>query len=154
MANGWEPRFCSHGVGPSPTDVSSSPTNTSNSVSVSGFPNLFVLTGPNTLPSGHSTLVGIESSVEYIIRLLRHADKGPAARVKINVKPRAQAIYNACIQRELSKLVYTDEVPNWYIHGSSGKNTLIWPGSQFQIWWSRCVRGIRWDDFDFEIRKL
>ncbi|KFY45041.1 hypothetical protein V494_01170 [Pseudogymnoascus sp. VKM F-4513 (FW-928)] len=39
-------------------------------VMVPGFPNLFLLTGPNTLPSGHSTLLSIENSVAYILRLL------------------------------------------------------------------------------------
>lgn len=122
-------------------------------MSVSGFPNLFILTGPNTLPSGHSTLVGIESSVEYIVRLLHRLGKYPDTRVKLNVKPAAQAFYNDRIQRKLSELVYTSNVPNWYIDGSTGKNTLVWPGSQFQLWQSRCVREIRWNDFEVDTRK-
>ena len=122
------------------------------SVSVSGFPNLFILTGPNTLPSGHSTLIGIESSVEYIIRLLRVVGKGTTARAKLDVKPGAQASYNERIQKRLSRLIYSSDVANWYTDESSGRNTLIWPGSQFEFWWSRCVSRIRWEDFDLDRR--
>lgn len=153
MANGRESRVRVYGVSIYVLLERYVYANSEFRVAVSGFPNLFILTGPNTLPSGHSTLIGIESSVEYIIRLLRIASKDPAARVQLNVKPSAQESYNNRIQEKLSHLVYTSDVPNWYIDETSGRNTLIWPGSQFDFWWSRCVSQVRWEDFKLEIRK-
>ena len=60
-------------------------------VCVSGFPNLFILTGPNTLPSSCSTLLGIECSVEYILRLLSRFlnDPKPSKKAKIEVTAKA-----------------------------------------------------------------
>jgi hypothetical protein len=114
------------------------------------FPNLFLLTGPNTLPSGHSTLVGIECSVEYILRIISRLAKEPTAtkEVKIQIKPSAHWSFNDWIQDKMQDLVYTTKVRNWYVDSRSGQNTLIWPGTQLAFWWSRCVRSVRWSDFD------
>ncbi|KAM0252769.1 hypothetical protein ACHAQJ_007607 [Trichoderma viride] len=121
-------------------------------VCVAGFPNLFLLTGPNTLPSGHSTLIGIECSVEYILRLISQAPGGfvPSNRVRIEVKSSSQIAFNEWIQSQMQRLVYTADVPNWYIDARSGRNTLIWPGSQLAFWWSRCRRRLAWEDFDVQ----
>lgn len=115
------------------------------SVSVHGFPNLFLLTGPNTLPTGNSTLHGIECSVIYITRLLKGAWAALAVDGVI-IEPDAseQATYNEKLQQDMQQLVYSSAVSTWYINKETGKNTLIWPGTQFSFWWSRCVSAIRW----------
>ncbi|POR31065.1 Uncharacterized protein TPAR_08733 [Tolypocladium paradoxum] len=120
-------------------------------VCVADFPNLFLLTGPNTLPSGHSTLVGIECSVEYILRLidpLIDEDTKTPRRASIQVKEAAQRVFNNRIQADMQGLVYTADVGNWYFDKRSGRNTLIWPGTQWAFWWSRCIRKPNWCDFD------
>jgi hypothetical protein len=70
---------------------------------MSGFPNLFLLTGPNTLPSGHSTLLGIEYSVTYILRLLQPllGSKVPSNQPrasKIEIKKEAEDAFNKFIE--------------------------------------------------------
>ncbi|KAL8341211.1 hypothetical protein RB601_005734 [Gaeumannomyces tritici] len=119
-------------------------------VCVPEFPNLFLLTGPNTLPSGHSTLVGIECSVEYILRVIARIVRESTATkgVKLQVRPSAHQSFNDWIQTRMQGLVYTANVRTWYIDGRSGRNTLIWPGTQLEFWWLRCVRKIRWSDFE------
>jgi hypothetical protein len=116
---------------------------------VSGFPNFFILTGPNTLPSGHSTLLGIECSVEYILRLLSRFfnNPKPSKKVKIEVTAKAQESFNTEIESRMQRLVYNSDVSNWYTDKRTGKNTLTWPGSQMEFWWSRCVRKVNWADF-------
>ncbi|SPO04114.1 related to putative monooxygenase [Cephalotrichum gorgonifer] len=123
-------------------------------VSVTGFPNLFLLTGPNTLPSGHSTLVGIECSVTYISRVLERLFSDPtlSRNMKIEATAAAQKSFNDWIQRKLQSLVYSEKVPNWYIDRRTGRNTLIWPGSQVEFWWSRCIEKVKWSDFQVEAR--
>lgn len=119
---------------------------------VSGFPNLFLLTGPNTLPSGHSTLLGIESSVTYILRLLEPQLRWKALSdqphpSKMEVKKEAEDAFNRFVECRMEGLVYTSDVSTWYIDKRTGKNHLVWPGSQLRFWWSRCVEMVRWTDF-------
>lgn len=118
---------------------------------MSGFPNLFLLTGPNTLPSGHSTLLSIENSVAYILRLLEPqlGPKLPLSQTMatIEVKRSAEEAFNRDLKCRLKRLVYTRTVSSWYISEQTGKNSLIWPGSQLEFWWSRCIRKIVWTDF-------
>lgn len=122
------------------------------------FPNLFFLTGPNTLPSGHSTLTGIECSVEYILQMLgtiisEEEDSLISKRVMVQVRSNAHSSFNDWIQERMQGLVYTSDVRNWYIDRRSGRNTLIWPGTQLEFWWSRSVRGVRWGDYEVERRE-
>jgi hypothetical protein len=125
---------------------------------VSGFPNLFLLTGPNTLPSGHSTLLGIENSVTYILRLLEPLLSSEGTSKKphsstIEVKKDAEDAFNRFVERRMKGLVYTSNVNTWYIDQRTGRNHLVWPGSQLEFWWSRCVEVIRWTDFVLSKKK-
>ncbi|KAI1370454.1 FAD/NAD(P)-binding domain-containing protein [Hypoxylon crocopeplum] len=120
-------------------------------VAVHGFPNFFMLAGPNTLPSGNSTLHGIECSIIYITRVLRGAwsqargDRGlPLALMPTR---EAEDEFNAAIQQKMKSLVYTSQVNTWYINKETGKNTLVWPDNQFSFWRSRCILPIRWSDW-------
>ena len=62
----------------------------------------------------------------------------------------AERSYNEGIQRNLKGLIYTEAVRTWYIDPKTGKNTLVWPGSQMAFWWSRCVRAIDWKHWKIE----
>ncbi|KAI1110075.1 FAD/NAD(P)-binding domain-containing protein [Nemania sp. NC0429] len=78
-------------------------------VSIHGFPNLFLLTGPNTPPSGHSTLVGIECSVEYIIRLLKKllGELSAPNNASLGLRADAQKAFNDRLQTRMNGLVYS-----------------------------------------------
>ncbi|KAH0563133.1 hypothetical protein GP486_002302 [Trichoglossum hirsutum] len=118
--------------------------------SVSKFPNLFLLTGPNTLPTDNSTLVGIENSIIYIIRLLRcllPVNGRPPRFASISPTEDAQRSYNEWIREKLAGLVYDSKVRNWYTNYETGKNTLVWPGSQLAWWWRTCWVPVRWQDY-------
>lgn len=71
---------------------------------------------------------------------------------RIQVRPSAQGSFNNWIQAKMQGLIYTANVQNWYVDRRSGRNTLIWPGTQLSFWWSRCVRKPRWSDFEIESR--
>jgi cation diffusion facilitator CzcD-associated flavoprotein CzcO len=94
-------------------------------VTVSGFPNLFVLTGPNTGLGHNSMVLMIEAQVGYVLRALEAMDRGGYGVLE----PRAdvQAAYNVAIQRELAKTVWlTGGCTSWYLD-SHGRNTTLWP---------------------------
>jgi cation diffusion facilitator CzcD-associated flavoprotein CzcO len=99
---------------------------------IAGFPNLFLIVGPNT-GLGHSSMVFmIESQLEYILsgmKLLRDR------RLRfLDVRPDVQAAFNAELQRKLSRTVWASGCSSWY-QTRSGKNTTLWPGYTFEYRW-------------------
>jgi hypothetical protein len=107
-----------------------------------------MLTGPNTLPSANSTLHGIECSIVYITRLLRGVLTGRGGKGSTLMPTAdAEAQFNRKIQEQMKGLIYTNQVNTWYINMATGKNTLIWPGTQFSFYWSRCITPIKWSDW-------
>jgi len=96
-------------------------------------------------------LHAIECSIIYITRLLKHLKRYEGKKV-VAIVPKAQAEqdFNQGIQQRLQKLVYTNAVNSWFINPTTGKNTLIWPGSQTSFWWSRCIKGIQWKDWEIQ----
>jgi cation diffusion facilitator CzcD-associated flavoprotein CzcO len=92
---------------------------------VAGFPNLFILVGPNT-GLGHTSLIYmIESQVAYIIDALRHLARTGAPAVE--VRPEAQLAYNEAVQRRMEHTVWTrGGCESWYLD-AHGHNTTLWP---------------------------
>ena len=92
---------------------------------VAGFPNLFMLVGPNTGLGHNSIVVMIESQVHYVLEALRTMRERGAARLE--VRPEAQEAYNAGLQRRLRRSVWnTGGCASWYLD-AAGRNTTIWP---------------------------
>jgi cation diffusion facilitator CzcD-associated flavoprotein CzcO len=92
---------------------------------VAGFPNLFILTGPNT-GLGHNSLVYmIEAQLDYLMDALRVIDARGATRVE--VRRAAQEAYNTDLQSRMDQTVWmSGGCSSWYID-ANGKNTTIWP---------------------------
>ncbi|MCB9032771.1 MAG: NAD(P)/FAD-dependent oxidoreductase [Chitinophagales bacterium] len=100
-------------------------------VSIAGFPNAFMVIGPNT-GLGHSSMIlMIEHSVHYIIEALKTYNN---KKVKsIDVKQKVQDDYNAAIQKRLNKAVWSQGgCASWY-KTKDGKNTTLWPGFTFEF---------------------
>ena len=97
---------------------------------MAGFPNLFLLVGPNT-GLGHSSMVFmIESQVAYVVDA-REEDASAPAEVRRSEGRDAQARYNARIQERLKGTVWSTGCMSWYLT-RSGKNTTLWPGFTFE----------------------
>jgi cation diffusion facilitator CzcD-associated flavoprotein CzcO len=98
---------------------------------IKGFPNLFMIVGPNT-GLGHSSMVYmIESQVHYAMKAIEYMDRHRV--FSIDVKPNVQDKYNLEIQEKLSKTVWnTGGCSSWY-KLPSGKNTTLWPGFTFEF---------------------
>ena len=92
---------------------------------MAGFPNLFMLVGPNT-GLGHTSLIYmIESQVAYTIDALRHLERTGAPAVE--VRPEAQLAYNRIVQRRMAGTVWTaGGCASWYLD-THGHNTTLWP---------------------------
>ncbi|GBF06244.1 FAD-dependent pyridine nucleotide-disulfide oxidoreductase [Deinococcus aerius] len=92
---------------------------------VAGFPNLFLIVGPNT-GLGHNSMVYImEAQIGYILRALEHLEAGHL--LSLEPRPEAQAAYNGAIQAKLRESVWMrGGCTSWYID-EGGRNTSLWP---------------------------
>ena len=94
---------------------------------VAGFPNLFMLLGPNT-GLGHTSIVFmIESQLRYVMECLRFMDRGGLGVVE--VREPVQRQFNEEVQQRLQGTVWNSGgCASWYLD-ENGRNTTIWPGS-------------------------
>ncbi|MFD4423118.1 flavin-containing monooxygenase [Agromyces sp. NPDC058484] len=94
---------------------------------VSGFPNLFVINGPNASLGHNSAVLMIETQAGYVVRSLARRD---AAGGVLRVDPGAERAYTAEIDRAAASTPWiTGGCRNWYVDDRSGRLTLVWPGT-------------------------
>jgi len=100
---------------------------------VAGFPNFFLITGPNTGLGHNSMVFMIESQIRYVMEALRTMRERGLCWVE--VKRRVQAAYNKRMHERLSRTVWaTGGCVSWY-RTKTGKNTTLWPGFTFEFRW-------------------
>jgi cation diffusion facilitator CzcD-associated flavoprotein CzcO len=91
---------------------------------VAGFPNLFMMLGPNT-GLGHSSMVYIiESQIAYVVDALREL-RGNGHRI-VEVRPEVQERSNRELQRRMRGTVWSTGCRSWYLD-EHGTNTTLWP---------------------------
>jgi cation diffusion facilitator CzcD-associated flavoprotein CzcO len=92
---------------------------------VSGYPNLAFILGPNT-GLGHNSVVHMmESQVEYLVQYLDYLEKAGEGN-SLDVKAEAQRAYNARIQAQFAGTVWVSGCKSWYMN-VAGKNTTLYP---------------------------
>ncbi len=98
---------------------------------IAGFPNAFMLVGPNT-GLGHTSMVYmIESQVAYVMAALRGLEELQADT--IDVRPEVQRAYNEELQHELAGTVWNaGGCRSWYLD-AHGRNTTLWPSFTFRF---------------------
>jgi hypothetical protein len=94
---------------------------------VAGYPNLFMLLGPNTGLGHNSVLLMIEAQIAYLRRALRYRREHGLATLEPSAE--AQAAYVAELDRDTDGSVWTaGGCLSWYVDGT-GRNSTLWPGS-------------------------
>jgi cation diffusion facilitator CzcD-associated flavoprotein CzcO len=94
--------------------------------SIAGFPNLFMLLGPNTGLGHNSVVFMIEAQIEYVAEALRTMRERGATTLE--VRREAMEAYDAEVQRRLQGSVWnTGGCASWYLD-ARGRNSTIWPG--------------------------
>jgi cation diffusion facilitator CzcD-associated flavoprotein CzcO len=95
---------------------------------VAGFPNLFVLIGPNT-GLGHSSMIYmIESQLAYLVDAWRTMRRHRLAVVEVLAD--AQRSWNADLQRRMARTVWQTGCQSWYLD-AHGRNVSLWPRPTF-----------------------
>ena len=95
-------------------------------VAVSGFPNFFMLLGPNSALGHNSVILMIEAQVNYIVKCLKKMRKN--GWTSLDPKPASQEKFNSFIQGQLKGTVWQGSCSSWY-KDSDGQNFTIWPMS-------------------------
>jgi len=92
---------------------------------VAGFPNLFLILGPNTVLAHSSVTLTIEGGINHTIDALKAMDKRGLATLE--VKPEAQTAYNAELQQRFDGTVWAPGgCQSWYI-GEHETNPSVFP---------------------------
>jgi cation diffusion facilitator CzcD-associated flavoprotein CzcO len=96
---------------------------------VSGFPNMFHIIGPNT-GLGHNSMIHIiESQIAYIMGAIEVLFDGTTQEV--DVKQTVQNTYNEQVQQKMKNTIWIKGGCNsWYLN-ANGKNTTLWPSFTF-----------------------
>jgi cyclohexanone monooxygenase len=100
--------------------------------SMHGFPNLFMITGPNTGLGHNSMIYMIESGVAYALDAIRRLRSGGWHSVEVRAE--AQRDYNGWLARRLAGTVWATGCRSWYLD-SRGRNGVLWPGFSFSYRW-------------------
>ncbi len=96
---------------------------------VAGFPNFFLLTGPNTGLGHSSMLLMIEAQLELVLGALRELDR--AGTRTIEPKPEVQRRFVDEVQRGGAGTVWTaGGCQSWYLD-ETGRNSTLWPWSTY-----------------------
>jgi cation diffusion facilitator CzcD-associated flavoprotein CzcO len=100
---------------------------------VAGFPNMFLLVGPNTGLGHNSMVYMIESQLRYLIACIRHMERQGAATVE--VREEVQRRYCQEVQDRLRGSVWTSGgCRSWYMD-RHGRVAAIWPGFSWRFRW-------------------
>ena len=96
-------------------------------ITVAGFPNFFMLYGPNTNLGGNSILYMLEGQIGYVLGALQARNAHRLAW--LDVRPDVQDSFNAWVQAASRSSVWETGCHSWYT--VSGRNTNNWPDHTF-----------------------
>lgn len=98
-------------------------------ITVSGFPNFFLLYGPNTNLGGNSIIYMLESQIRYVLGALRAVQAQRAAW--LDVRPDAQHAFSDWVETASRRSAWLTGCHSWYTT-ASGRNTNNWPTYTFR----------------------
>lgn len=117
------------------------------SVSVSGYPNLFLTFGPNSGPGHNSALLYMEAQIDYIVAAVRLIAEQDIH--SLDVRRERQDAYNTDIQRRLQATTWNSGCNSWYLT-ADGHNGTMFPGLASQF--TRQLARVDLDDYRVTVR--
>ena len=113
---------------------------------INGFPNFFILYGPNAATGQHSVIFHSECQINYTCRLLR--PMLCAGADSIEVKAAAQKKDLEWVHGKMAGLVFNSGCQSWWMNPKTGKNTFIYPDPMI-LYWLRTIFP-KWKDFEIK----
>ncbi|MFN3603004.1 MAG: flavin-containing monooxygenase, partial [Dietzia sp.] len=111
-------------------------------MTVPGFPNLFLIYGPNTNLGGSSIISMMEAQAGYLVEAVRSLAEGRAA--VLDVRREVADRFDAEMQERLGQTVWSG-CESWY-REPGGRVTTNWPGLVAE--YQRRAAGFELDDFE------
>jgi cation diffusion facilitator CzcD-associated flavoprotein CzcO len=96
--------------------------------SISGFPNLFLVIGPNTGLGHNSMVFMMEAQYRYILGAIDHIKRKNLRA--IDIKSDVMLSFNEKLQTRMKDTVWETGCSSWY-QDARGKNVALWPGFTF-----------------------
>ena len=97
-------------------------------IAMSGFPNFFMLLGPNTGLGHNSVVLMIEAQIRYVMSCLK-AMRRQGYSV-MDLRPESQSRFGDFLRQRLAPTVWqSGGCRSWYQDPETGENPTIWPGS-------------------------
>ncbi|MGH3360312.1 MAG: flavin-containing monooxygenase [Nocardioidaceae bacterium] len=113
-------------------------------INVAGFPNLFLIIGPNT-GLGHTSMIYmIERQVEYIVKAMQALDR--RGDDFVDVRPEAERAFTSKVRAKLSGSVWESGCSSWYLD-DAGRPVTVWPYFTFKYWAD--TRRFRESEYEF-----
>jgi cation diffusion facilitator CzcD-associated flavoprotein CzcO len=91
---------------------------------IPGYPNLFMLCGPNTGLGHNSMVYMIESQIAHVLEAMRAMKRSGADTVEVRAE--ANELFNQRIEQQHEGTVWTTGCSSWYLD-DTGRNSTIWP---------------------------
>jgi len=117
------------------------------SLATDGFPNYFMMLGPNAAIGTGPLTTMIERTGDYIIKCIRKLQKEGIS----SMEPKAARVndFSRIIDEYFKDTVYLDDCSSWYKSkgGRGDRITGVWPGSALHA--METLRSPRWEDFDY-----
>jgi cation diffusion facilitator CzcD-associated flavoprotein CzcO len=99
---------------------------------IAGFPNLFLIVGPNSAGGYNSIIFTTEAHVNYALACLKEMDRRGVGAVE--VRPEVYDEFNRSTEERLRHSVWNEGgCASWYID-SNGRNGVWWPGFTWRLW--------------------
>ena len=113
-------------------------------VTVSGFPNFFILLGPNTALGHNSVVLMSEAQIGYVMDCLRLMRK--LGSKVMEVKAETQHRFVEELRKRLAGTVWqSGGCRSWYQDAKTGESPVLWPGSV--VAYKRRTRAVKEQDY-------
>jgi cation diffusion facilitator CzcD-associated flavoprotein CzcO len=96
-------------------------------LAVPGFPNLFLLYGPNTNGGSGSVIYTLESALGHVVAALGEMERADASAIEL--RPAALEAYDRELREALAGTVWHSGCTNWYVD-EHGNDPSQWPWLQ------------------------
>ena len=113
-------------------------------LTVHGFPNFFMLYGPNTNLGHNSIVYMLESQFNYVLSALEKLGQKQGAA--LNVRQPVQQAFDRNLQDQLGASVWAGGCQSWYLD-AKGRNSNNWPGFTFR--YRRLTRQLNPADYEW-----
>ncbi|OQV09894.1 hypothetical protein CLAIMM_13971 [Cladophialophora immunda] len=117
-------------------------------ISAPRFPNYFTVAGPGSTWSNGSLLPAIETTIEYIIKLMKKIQKEGV--LSVAVKQEATDDLYQHFDEFHRHTVWQEECRSWYKDGKLKNRIYLWPGPT--IHYLKTIKDLRMEDYDVKYR--